>query len=356
MPDLKQQDKNKKKSVSWMILSLILGIVSFAVFFMMGDLSQNISAFSKIDVGWMLAAFALAFFVWLFESLTIHMTAKMVAMPLSLKEAFNVTMVGQFYNSVTPFASGGQPMQIHRLYKLGKDVSKSSAVMISRFLIYQATITVIGITVLALYFKNFNIDIPSFSILALIGFAINSFVIVFLLLFSFSQTITKGIFRFIIWFCSKFRFGKRMQERADHIFHKLEEFHDSMRYLKNHPFKMTMAFIYTIAQVVLYFSIPYCIYRMFGNNSVSYLEIFSFQGILFLVISFFPVPGASGAAEGGFYIFFKQFFLSSDLAGAALMWRLISYYLNIIAGVLFVIFKKKNLDGSTENGSNSLST
>lgn len=312
---------------------------------MQGEISENISALAKIDLNWLFAAFGLAFFVWFFEALTIHMTAKMVSLPLSVGESFNVTMVGQFYNSITPFASGGQPMQIHRLYKLGKDVSKSSAVMVSRFIIYQSTITVIGVIVLALFFRNFKTDIPGFTALALLGFSINSFVIVFLLLFSFSPKMTRGIFRFVIWFCSKFRFGKKIEQGADNIYHKLEEFHDSMRYLKDHPFKLLVAFIYTFAQVVLYFSIPYCIYKMFGNNSVSYIEIFSFQGILFLIISFFPVPGGSGAAETGFFLFFKQFFLSSDLAGAVLIWRLISYYLNIIAGVLFVIFKKKNISG-----------
>ena len=47
---------------------------------------------------------------------------------LSLK----IAMMGFYYNLVTPFASGSQPMQIYALNKYGVDLSKSTATVIIR--------------------------------------------------------------------------------------------------------------------------------------------------------------------------------------------------------------------------------
>jgi uncharacterized protein (TIRG00374 family) len=65
-----------------------------------------------------------------------------------------------------------------------------------------------------------------------------------------------------------------------------------------------------------------------------------------MITSFVPVPGASGAAEGGFYLFFKNFFSPSTLAGAVIMWRIMTYYMNIFIGAPFALKnpKKKKYD------------
>jgi len=252
-------------------------------------------------------------------------------------------MVGQFYNSVTPFASGGQPMQILRLYRLGIDVSKATAVLMSRFLIYQTTITILGVFFMFIFFEKMN-SLPSFSVLAVFGFLINSAVIFFLLIFSFSPLLTKKIFDLILFIVSPFKFGKKMKKSEEKWLVKIGEFHRAMKNLGKAPLKLLVAFIFTSIQIFFYFSIPYCIYRMLEPAIVPFSEIFSFQGILFLIISFVPVPGAGGAAEGGFYLFFKNFFSPSNIAGAVIIWRIMSYYMNIFIGAPFAmkIPKKKN--------------
>ena len=50
------------------------------------------------------------------------------------------------------------------------------------------------------------------------------------------------------------------------------------------------------------------------------------------------LPGASGAQEGGFYIFFQHVFPADKLVGALLLWRFFTYYFTMIIGVAAVIF------------------
>ncbi|MFP4460671.1 MAG: YbhN family protein [Thermotogota bacterium] len=328
----------KKKSVSykWLMLTIILGLIIVITFFFIGDFKENIAVFKNIDLGWFALSGLCLLVFWLSESLTIYTTAKISGIRLSLWKSIETNMVGQFYNSVTPFASGGQPMQILRLYRLGIDVSKATAVLMSRFLIYQTTITILGVFIMFFFFDKMN-SLPSFSVLAVFGFLINSAVIFFLLIFSFRPLLTKKIFDLILFLVSPFKFGKKMKESEAQWIKKIGEFHSTMKNLGKAPYKLIVAFFFTAIQIVFFFSIPYCIYRMLEPALVSFSEIFSFQGILFLIISFVPVPGAGGAAEGGFYLFFKNFFSPSNIAGAVILWRIMSYYMNIFIGAPFAM-------------------
>ncbi|MDR2903589.1 MAG: flippase-like domain-containing protein, partial [Clostridiales bacterium] len=51
-----------------------------------------------------------------------------------------------------------------------------------------------------------------------------------------------------------------------------------------------------------------------------------------MITAFVPIPGAAGAAEGSFYLFFAIFFGESLLLSAVLIWRVITYYSCIAAG------------------------
>jgi len=342
--DLEKLSSEKKKSVSykWLMLTVILGLIIVIAFFFIGDFKENITVFKNIDLKWFALSGICLIIFWLSESLTIYTTAKISHVNLSILQAIETNMVGQFYNSVTPFASGGQPMQILRLYRLGIDVSKATAVLMSRFLIYQSAITILGVFIMITFFDKMN-TLPSFSILAVFGFLINSAVIFFLLIFSFSPALTKKIFDLILFFVSPFKFGKKMKKSEEKWIEKIGEFHTAMKNLGKAPLKLLLAFIFTSIQIFFFFSIPYCIYRMLEPAVVPFSEIFSFQGILFLIISFVPVPGAGGAAEGGFYLFFKNFFSPANIAGAVIIWRIMSYYMNIFVGAPFAmkIPKKK---------------
>ena len=51
-----------------------------------------------------------------------------------------------------------------------------------------------------------------------------------------------------------------------------------------------------------------------------------------------PLPGASVASEGGFYLFFAMFFPGEMMFVAMMLWRLFTYYANIVCGAMFVVF------------------
>ena len=66
------------------------------------------------------------------------------------------------------------------------------------------------------------------------------------------------------------------------------------------------------------------------------------QVLLYIGASCFPMPGASGASEGTFYLAFSPLF-GDYLTTAMLIWRLASYYLTIVLGYIAVVAERITL-------------
>ena len=53
------------------------------------------------------------------------------------------------------------------------------------------------------------------------------------------------------------------------------------------------------------------------------------------------LPGAAGASEGSFYLFFSMFFTGGTIKSAILLWRIFSYYAVILVSAPFCGITKK---------------
>lgn len=81
----------------------------------------SIQALWKMMLGmrplWILAALGLMVVYWVFESLGLHLAVSRFVPTQNPGDTFCATMIGQFFNCITPFSSGGQPMQAWYLVK-----------------------------------------------------------------------------------------------------------------------------------------------------------------------------------------------------------------------------------------------
>ena len=103
----------------------------------------------------------------------------------------------------------------------------------------------------------------------------------------------------------------------------------------------------TLIQIVVYYSIPYWIYRAVGFNGESIIRMISLQSILYATVSGIPLPGAVGVSESGFLNIFKNIFTETTISGAMLINRGVSFYSFVIASgivVLINLFRTKKED------------
>ncbi|MBP5604264.1 MAG: flippase-like domain-containing protein, partial [Ruminiclostridium sp.] len=67
----------------------------------------------QLDPLFILAAVACMVIYWVCEGAGLHLAAKSLYPESTFRTSMLVTMIGQYFNCITPFASGGQPMQVY---------------------------------------------------------------------------------------------------------------------------------------------------------------------------------------------------------------------------------------------------
>jgi len=93
----------------------------------------------------------------------------------------------------------------------------------------------------------------------------------------------------------------------------------------------------SIVQIVMLMAMISGVYRTFWLAGVPDVTLLTLQTLLYISASFMPLPGASGAQEYGFSLFFGGIFPGSMMISAILVWRFITYYLLMLIGFVAVV-------------------
>lgn len=259
----------------------------------------------------------------------------------TFKNSFKVAMIGQLFNNITPFASGGQPMQAYELTKSGKRVSNSMSAMSMKFIMTQLALAVFTTVIILLQFDFLKELMKDYMWVVIISFIINFLAIFLVLLAGINKNIILTICRPFIKLGSKLHIVKDYNKTIEKFDGSVSNFSNQFKNMKNYKKTILGIFIMAIIQSMLYYSITYVVYRAFGNSGVSYFQIVPAQAILLLIMTFIPTPGSGLGAEGGFLIIFNSIFKQGTINMSILFWRLYTFYLPIIIGAFFLIPTKK---------------
>lgn len=287
--------------------------------------------------GWILAAVGLMVLYWLLEAGGLHLAVRRFAPDQQPGTTFCATMIGQFFNCITPFSSGGQPMQAFYLMKRGMALSFASCSLMIKFIVYQFVLTIYSAITLFLCFKTFTSEISAVGWLAFVGFGVNILVITALLCLGFFRGPAEKFLYGIVSLLKKLRIiGQEKAERANaRIAKELEEFYDGFAQIRGDIGGILKISLLTAVQLTAFFLIPLCIFYAFGLGRVDILLMICAGAFVLNFTSFIPLPGAAAGAEIGFHTVFGLFFPTRFLSLAILLWRLLTFYLPILVGGIF---------------------
>lgn len=325
----------KNKIGKRLVLNILMLLVpiGFVVYFFVSengfiDLVNNIG---KFNWWWISVAIFCQFANVFIDAYVLFRITHNYAEDFTLKKSLKTTAVGQFFSVITPGAIGGQPMQLYSMKKQKIDTGAATSSLIQKFLIYQTTITLYSFVALMCNLDIFKGHLGGAMIgLSLFGFISHAVVILFVLMFSFNRKLTSSIIKKCFGLLSKLKIIKNASEKSEKIECQLMKFHESNIKLYKNKRMFIVVFGLTILQLTLIFAIPYAIYRSFNFIGANFFDMLTGQAFVTMVASFMPLPGGSGAAEGSFYIFFEIFFKENTIKSAILVWRIITYFMNII--------------------------
>ncbi len=323
-----------KKSRFNLLIGLSSGIIIIAVIVLTNGLEDLIHQLTNLSIEWLWGAIICMFSYWVLEGTVLHIVTQFLYAKQRFIASFKITMIGQFFNAITPFSTGGQPAQLYVMIKDGMDAGSAGSILMIKFIVYQSVLTIYSFAVIVLKMGFFREKISHFIYFSVMGFMVNSAVIIFSILFSRSRNFTRKVLKIIFKGLRWIRIVKDHNKAEKHFEEELDNFHHNARLMRRNKKVLLQTAILTFLQLTAFFLIPYCIYRSFKMKGAAVIDMISAQAFVTMVSSFIPLPGAVGAAEGSFYLFFGLFFSATNIMSAILLWRVITFYSGIAVGGL----------------------
>lgn len=268
--------------------------------------------------------------------------SKTVTGKVHLATSAKCHFLGKYYDAVTPFSTGGQPMQIYYLNTKGISGGNSTAIVMIRYYSSVVCWVTLGAALMIYGAAKDVLDSASgatvLKVTGWIGIGINLviplFVTFFLLFPKLMYKLTYGVVKL----GGKLKIVKDVEKATLRATKVVDDFKNSFKLMATSPVKLVLLILVTFGETALTFATPFFIMKAFNcpvNGEV--LTIMSLNAFATFGVSFVPTPGNSGVVEGLGALAFSAF-AGATLAWSVLTWRLAVFYLYIVIGMCITVF------------------
>lgn len=332
--------KQKKNIVNVLVL---IGITLLVLYFALKDDFENIMIQLKtINIGWLLLAFLIVIIYWLLRSKAINIFTRKFMPKTKYRSSLQLMIRTQFFNAVTPFATGGQPYQVYHLVKDGVRMTTATSIIIQNFIVYQIAIVVLGgIAVISNHIFSLFAKNALLGRLVTLGFAINTSIIIVLFIVAFSEKLNRKLIHLGITVLTKLHLVKDKNKKLSEWDEYIIKFHESAVILLENKKEFIFSIFLNFLALCFLYSIPLVLLYATGDyQSFNVLEAIVTSAYVMLIGSFVPIPGGSGGLEYGFIAFYGNFIGGAKLTAIMLLWRFVTYYFGMIVGAINLNMRK----------------
>lgn len=247
-----------------------------------------------------------------------------------------IIIANLFLAGITPSMAGGEPVRIYLLNKDGMSLGGATACVLGERLL-DAIFVLIAVPFAFFVFKD-KIDVRWLNIGLTIGIVVFAIGIILFLWIIKNPSKIKSFLIFIDKKISRFS-KKRKKDEGSKIIHRVNQevdnFHDSMVvFVKDGKKGLALGGILTILMWSTGFMIPSMI--LLGLNLDPFIiESYSAQILLVLIVMMPTTPGSAGVTEGSAAVLYSVIVGQTLLGIFVLLFRFITYHMNLIAGVIF---------------------
>ena len=302
------------------------------------DLGAAFGAMRSIEGKWLvLCTVAFAGFMMM-DALSIwYFLRRQGYRQVSLGYAVFVSITGLYYCNITPGASGGQPMQIYYLHKRGVPVGTGTSALVVRFFSFQFMLSVIATVLWIAHGPYIAEHVGSSMWIMIIGYVYNAVMVSFVVLVSVKKSIVGKVMGFIIRVGHKLHLIRNPEETRVKWLDVLDTFHDGIMVMKRRPLDFLIQIALGGLQLMSLMTVIWFVYRGLGLSGAGYGELVAVDVMEYISAAYMPLPGASGAQEGVFSIYFGRIFPGDLTLAALLTWRFFTYYISLIVGAVVTV-------------------
>ncbi|MBR0403157.1 flippase-like domain-containing protein [Candidatus Saccharibacteria bacterium] len=328
----KKMSTNLRRMVWYAVVFVVLVAATFFFVFKDQDLGEVAHAVFTADILFILLGVALMIGYFMVQAWNIMTLLNSFGEKVSFGKALKFSLIEFFFCSVTPGASGGQPLEIYYMTKEKIKGANATVAILIQTCGMQLAIILLG--TICLWLSPALIS-DNVLFLFVLGFIINGVALLVLLACLFSQTLARGA---VNWFFDTLKgFGiKKAKVWKEGIGKSLEQYGQSAEYIKTHKKEFWIAMGKVLLQQSLFYLVPFCVYKAMGLSGATIWELFAIQSVLFVATSGLPIPGAVGVSETVFLALYAVAFGDELVSSAMLLNRGITFYLFVIVGLMVV--------------------
>ena len=325
-----------KKILSGLFIVLMVAAV-LIIAFSNPELKDAWGALRSLDTGWIIGLFCCWFAYTFFDALGTWFCLRKQGFRLNLWTVFSFTLIGLFYSNITPGASGGQPMQVNSMHKAGVPVGNGTSTVTIRLIFNQFMVSL-----LSLAFWLFNRDFVNRQLggaiwFVRVGWVINFAVVPLVLLAAFHRGLIRKLASGLIGLLVKLHLVRDREATEQRVSSILDTYHTAIHDLLVSPGQILFQCLCSGLSLLALTGTIVFVYHAFGLSGTPWYHLLTISLLLFVSASYTPLPGASGAQEGGFMYYFNGIFTGGTKGLALLIWRFFTYYLFLFVGAVIVL-------------------
>lgn len=339
-PDAPPSTENPKKSrvrtlLNLGFIALTLGVV---VVIALTDNQGNIfEAVGRLRPEYVGLAFACIVVFWLLDACVLNYTARVVYKRESFGYAFRLGLIGQLYSALTPSATGGQPVQMIVMKQRGMPFGVSSSILVVKFIAFQSAVCLMFLLAVVFQSEVFFSMVGAQLALMILGFVVNFAALLVAILAMYRNQWLTRVFKGVLHFLHRIHIIKNLEKAQTSALRGLEEYRQSMSAIRKMRRRIFIVLLITLAQMCAYQSVVYFLYRAAGLWELGYPVLLAMQVLLFTMVAYAPLPGASGASEGGFMWLYGGI-MGNMAFPVMLVWRGITFYAQILVGACALLW------------------
>lgn len=298
------------------------------------------SELARLDPTMLGVACGLVVLTWFLDSLRMRFLIRSLGGELGILQGMRISVLGAFVSNVTPFDTGGEPMQAYLLTERGLNAGQSTAVIATKTICNALARFTLGIAAsvwLFLFADFWSMPRPMYIILGL-G------IILYFSMFSLSiyLVLHPEKIKVLVIPAIRNRFTMRLvrPERLDSILERIDrelrEFRNALQiFVENKRSTLWAVMILSYAWWIAITIVPAVILVGLGMRP-QFIRVMAITLIFYLAAAYAPTPGSSGAAELGFSLLFSSVIPHGLIGLFVTVWRGFTYYFNLAIGGLLM--------------------
>lgn len=334
-----------KKRILEVTIFLLVMFLTFYTLFSGKNLGEIANAVSKMSVGYLVPAAALAIFFVCAEGYMIWyllqaMKANRRKEGSSLIRCIQYSFIGFFYSGITPSATGGQPVQLYYMSKDGNRGSDSTVVLMTVAVVYKFVLVILGAAILLFWYRPLYSELGKFFPLYLFGLLLNVILVVVIAGIMLMPNIMLRCALFFEKLFVKMSILKPSEKRPEKIHEFIGSYQNAVSWLRTHKGKLLFIVLVTFLQRCSVFLLTYMVYLGFGLHGTGMMKVILLQAAVYIAVDMLPLPGAQGITELMYQTVFAHVFTGTYLIPSMLVSRGINFYFLFIVSLIIVLVNK----------------